>query len=104
MVKKLSKTPKISLVIGRTATGFNKFLEDNDMTPIEPEALAGFVIRGFENFANKDREASNVLLKEIWALVGAPDAKTAVEVTRQFGKLCDFYRTILDYAKEDSNQ
>ncbi len=64
--------------------------------------MARFVIRGFENFANKDREASNVLLKEIWDLVGAKDGETALEVTSQFGKLCDFYRTVLDSLVEDS--
>ncbi len=103
MVKKLSKNPQINIFIGRTASGFNKFLEENDLNPIEPEALAGFVVRGFENFANKDREASNVLLKEIWAIVGAPDGEAAYEVTRQFGKLCDFYKTVLDSLVEDAN-
>ena len=98
----MSKTPQINVFIGRTASGFNKFLERNELTPIEPEALAGFMIRGFKNFANKDRESSNVLLKEIWDLVGAKDGETAYEVTRQFGKLCDFYRTVLDSLVEDS--
>ncbi len=98
----MSKNPQINVFIGRTATGFNKFLERNDMTPIEPEALAGFVIRGFENFAKDDREASNVLLNEIWELVGAKDGEMALEVTRQFGKLCDFYRTVLDSLVEDA--
>ncbi len=98
----MSKTPQINVFIGRTAGGFNKFLKENELNPIEPEALAGFVIRGFENFAKKDREASNVLLKEIWELVGAKDGEMALEVTSQFGKLCDFYRTVLDSLVEDS--
>jgi len=51
----------------------------------------------------QDREASNVLLKEIWELVGAKDGETAYEVTSQFGKLCDFYRTVIDSLVEDSN-
>ena len=97
----MSKTPQINVFIGRTASGFNKFLERNELTPIEPEALAGFMIRGFKNFANKDREASNVLLKEIWDLVGAKDGEMVYEVTSQFGKLCDFYRTVLDSLVED---
>lgn len=100
----MSKKPTINLFLGRTATGFNKFLERNDMTPIEPEALAGFVVRGFQNFEKKDRESSNVLLKEIWDRVGAKDGETAYEVTRQFGKLCDFYKTILDSLVEDSQE
>ena len=97
------KTPKVLIFVGRTAEGFNKFLKENELNPIEPEALAGFMVRGFKNFANKDREASNVLLKEIWAIVGAPDGEAAYEVTRQFGKLCDFYKTVLDSLVEDSN-
>ncbi len=100
----MSKKPQINVFIGRTAVGFNKFLEENELTPLDPEALAGFVIRGFYNFDRKDREASNVLLKEIWELVGAPDGEAALEVTRQFGKLCDFYRTVLDSLVEDSKQ
>ena len=99
----MSKTPRISVIVGRTAGGFNKFLERNELTPIDPEVLAGFMIRGFYNFDRKDREASNVLLKEIWELVGAKDGETAYEVTRQFGKLCDLYRTVLDSLAEDSN-
>ena len=98
----MSKNPQINIFIGRTASGFNKFLKKNELNTIEPEALSGFVIRGFKNFANKDREASNVLLKEIWDLVGAKDGETALEVTRQFGKLCDFYRTVIDSLVEDS--
>lgn len=98
----MSETPRISVIVGRTAGGFNKFLERNELNPIDPEVLAGFVVRGFYNFDRKDREASNVLLKEIWDLVGAKDGETAYEVTRQFGKLCDFYRTVLDSLVEDS--
>ncbi len=98
----MSKSPQINIFIGRTASGFNRFLEENELNPIEPEVLAKFVIRGFKNFANKDREASNVLLKEIWELVGAKDGEMAHEVTSQFGKLCDFYRTVLDSLVEDA--
>ena len=98
----MTKKPQINVFIGRTAGGFNKFLKENELNPIEPEALAGFVVRGFKNFANKDREASNVLLNEIWELVGAKDGEMAYEVTSQFGKLCDFYKTVLDSLVEDA--
>ena len=94
--------PRISVFIGRTAGGFKKFLAENDLNPIDPEILASFVIRGFYNFEHDDREASNVLLKEIWELVGAEDGETAIEVTRQFGKLCDFYKTVLQHIKDDA--
>ena len=40
-------------------------------------------------------EASNNLVQEILYLVGVEDAETAVEVTKQFGRLCDTYRTVL---------
>ncbi len=89
--------------VGRTAEGFNKFLTENSLNIIDPEVLAGYVLRGIKNFENEDRASSNILLKEIWSLVGAEDGETALEVTRQFGKLCDFYRAVLDALVEDDN-
>ena len=93
--------PKVNVFVGRTATGFLKFLEENELNPIDPEVLAGFVIRGMENFENDDREASNKLLKEIWSIVGAKDGEMAYQVTSQFGKVCDMYKTVFEHLKEE---
>jgi len=85
----------VTIFVGRTAGGFLKFLNENNLNTIEPEMLADYVRRAIINFEKDDRVASNRLLNEIWDLVGAQNADMAVEVTRQFGKLCDMYRSIL---------
>jgi len=87
--------PTVTIFVGRTAGGFIKFLKKNNLNIIEPEILAGYVRRAIINFEKKDRDASNRLLNEIWELVGVEGSEMAVEVTRQFGKLCDMYRGIL---------
>ncbi len=81
--------------VGRTAGGFLGFLKDNNLNTIEPEILAEYVRRGIINFEHEDRAASNRLLNEIWDVVGVQDEDLVVEVTRQFGKLCDLYHTLL---------
>ncbi len=100
MVKVDNKTPKIIIFVGRTAGGFNKFLVENNLTRIEPDVLAEYVLRGIENYENDDIESSRILLKEIWTLVGVEDKETSVEVTKQFGRLCDMTRTILKNFEE----
>jgi len=87
--------PTVTLFVGRTAGGFIKFLKQNNLNTIEPELLADYVRKGIINFEKDDRDASNRLLNEIWELVGVEDSEMAVEVTRQFGKLCDMYRSVL---------
>lgn len=87
--------PTVTIFVGRTAEGFLKFLKKNNLNTIEPEILADYVRKSIINFEKKDRNASNLLLNEIWDIVGAQDPDMAVEVTRQFGKLCDMYRTVL---------
>ena len=87
--------PKVVVFVGRTAGGFLRFLEKNNLNPIEPELLAEYVRRSIINFENDDRKASNSLLTEIWDIVGVQDQELTVQVTRQFGKLCDMYKTLL---------
>ena len=87
--------PTVTVFVGRTAEGFIKFLKENNLNTIEPEILADYVRRAIINFENKDRDASNRLLNEIWDIVGVEDSEMAVKVTRQFGKLCDMYRSVL---------
>jgi len=87
--------PTVTIFVGRTAGGFLKFLKKNNLNTIEPEILADYVRRGIVNFEKDNRVASNHLLNDIWDLVGVQDADMAVEVTRQFGKLCDMYRSVL---------
>ncbi|GAI48104.1 unnamed protein product, partial [marine sediment metagenome] len=48
-----------------------------------------------ENYENDNIESSRILLKEIYTLVGVEDKETTIEVTRQFGRLCDTYRSVL---------
>jgi len=86
--------PKVIIFLGRTVEGFNKFLTERNLKVIETEVLALYVLDAMENFENRDREASNLLIKEILTLVNVEDADTAVDVTRQFGKLCDTYRAL----------
>ena len=95
MVKLDNKIPKVIIFTGRTADGFNRFLIEKGLKLIEPETLAEYVIRGIENYENDDRESSRILIKEIWTIVGVEDLDTTVDVTRQFGRLCDTYRSIL---------
>ncbi len=83
------------IFVGRTAGGFLKFLKENNLKTIEPEILAEYVRKSFINFEKDDRDASNRLLNEIWDIVGAKDPDIALQVTRQFGKLCDMYRSVL---------
>ncbi len=85
----------MTVFVGRTAGGFLRFLKANDLNPIEPEILAEYVRRGIINFEHDDRAASNRLLNEVWDVVGVQDPGLVVEVTRQFGKLCDMYHTLL---------
>jgi len=87
--------PKVIIFLGRTVEGFNKFLTERNLNVIETEILALYVLDAMENFEKRDREASNLLIKEILTLTNVEDAETAVDVTRQFGKLCDTYRTLL---------
>ena len=87
--------PTVTIFVERTAGGFLKFLKENKLNTIEPEMLADYVRSAIINFEKDDRVASNRLLNEIWDLVGAQDVDMAVEVTRQFGKLCDMYRSVL---------
>ena len=86
--------PKVMIFLGRTVEGFNKFLTERNLNVIETELLALYVLDAMENFERRDREASNLLIKEILILVNVEDGETAVDVTRQFGRLCDTYRTL----------
>ncbi len=86
--------PTITIFVGRTAGGFIKFLKENKLNTIEPEILADYVRKSIINFEKDDRGASNRLLNEIWDIVGVKDPDIVVEVTRQFGKLCDMYRSL----------
>ncbi len=89
------KELKVVVFVGRTAGGFLRFLKENNLNPIEPEILAEYVRRSIINFEHDNRAASNRLLNEVWDIVGVQDPDLTVEVTRQFGKLCDLYKTIL---------
>jgi len=91
------------IFVGRTAEGFNKFLMENSLNTIEPEALAEYVIKGIENYENDDVVSSRILIREICTLVGVEDEETAVEVTRQFGRLCDTYRSVMKTLGEIGN-
>jgi len=85
----------VTIFVGRTAGGFIKFLNENNLNIIAPEILADYVRTSIINFDKDDRDASNSLINEIWDIVGVEDSEMAVEVTRQFGKLCDMYRSVL---------
>ncbi len=84
----------VTIFVGRTAEGFLKFLKKNSLNTIEPEILADYVRKSIINFEKDDRDASNRLLNEIWDIVGAQDSDIAVDVTSQFGKFCDMYRSV----------
>jgi len=86
--------PTVTIFVGRTAGGFIKFLNENKLNTLEPEILAEYVRKSIINFEKDDRAASNRLLNEIWDIVGAQDPDIATEVARQFGKLCDMYRSL----------
>jgi len=94
MVEAAKEGPKVIIFLGRTVEGFNKFLTERNLNVIETEILALYVLDAMRNFERKDREASNLLIQEILHLVNVEDAETAVDVTRQFAKLCDTYRTL----------
>ncbi len=87
--------PKVFIFLGRNVEGFNKFLTDRNLNVIETETLALYVLDAMENFERRDREASNLLINEILTLTNVKDGEIAVDVTRQFGRLCDTYRTLL---------
>ena len=94
--------PKIVVFVGRTAGGFLRFLEKNNLNPIEPELLAEYVRRSIINFENNDMKASNRLLNEIWDIVGVQDQALSIQVASQFGKLCDTYKTLLQTLTGDA--
>ena len=98
-----NKTPKVMIFVGRTAEGFNKFLMENSLNIIEPEILAEYVLRGIEDYDNDDIESYRILINEIWTLVGVEDTETTKEVTIQFGKLCDTYRSVVKTLGEIGN-
>lgn len=91
----MKEDAQVTIFLGRTAEGFNKFLTEKNLKIIAPEILAHFVMDAIVAYEIKNLEASNNLVQEILYLVGVEDAETAVEVTRQFGRLCDTYRTVL---------
>jgi len=86
--------PTVTIFVGRTAGGFIKFLKENNLNTIDPDILADYVRTSIINFEKDDRDASNRVLNDIWDIVGAKDADIATEVARQFGKLCDTYRSL----------
>jgi len=94
MVEAAKGVPKVMIFLGRTVEGFNKFLTERNLNVIETELLALYVLDAMENFEKGDREGSNLLIKEILSLVNVEDGETAVDVTRQFGRLCDTYRAL----------
>ncbi len=95
--------PKVVIFVGRTAGGFIKFLKENNLNPIEPDLLADYVRKAIINFEKKDIEASNRLINEIWDIVGVKDPELVVKVTRQFGKLCDMYKTLFQHLTGEEN-
>jgi len=95
--------PKVVVFVGKTAGGFLRFLKENNLNPIEPDLLAEYVRQSIINFEKKDRVASNRLINEIWDIVGVKDPDITVEVTRQFGKLCDMYRTLFQNLTGEEN-
>ena len=95
-----NKTLKVTVFVGRTANGFNKFLIENTLSPVDPDVLADLVSRSIKNYNNEDLKASNVLLQELVAFVGVKDEETRIKVISQFGKLCDTMNTFLKQIKE----
>jgi len=91
------------IFVGRTAEGFNKFLMENSLNTIEPDALAEYVLRGIEAYDNDDIESYRILIDEIWILVGVEDIEITKEVTIQFSKLCDTYRSVMKTLGEIGN-
>jgi len=94
---------KISIFVGGTEERLLKFLKENKLNTIDPEQLADYVRKAIINFEKKDIEASNRLINEIWDIVGVKDPDIATEVARQFGKLCDTYRTIFQSLTGEEN-
>lgn len=88
------KKPRIKVLVGRTASGFYRFLEERGLAKIEEDALADYVLKTIQSYEKGDEEGSTRLLCEIWDVVGVKDFETALEVARQFARLCDTYRTL----------
>ena len=95
--------PTVTIIVGRTAGGFLKFLKKNNLNTIDPELLADYVRKSIINFEKDDLVASNRLLNEIWDIVGVKDQDMTVKVTRQFGKLCDIYRSLFQHLTGEEN-
>ena len=100
LMESSERAPKVMVFVGRTASGFNRFLIENTLSPIDPEILADLVSRSIKNYNNKDLKASNILLQELVAFVGVKDEETRIKVISQFGKVCDMYNTVLKHMKE----
>lgn len=95
--------PKLVIFVGRTAGGFIKFLKENNLNTIDLDLLADYVRQAIINFEKKDIEASNRLINEIWDIVGVKDLDIATQVARQFGKLCDMYRSLFQHLSGEEN-
>ena len=93
----------MTIIVGRTAGGFLKFLKKNNLNTIDPELLADYVRKSIINFEKDDLVASNRLLNEIWDVVGVKDQDMEVKVARQFGKLCDMYRSLFQHLTGEEN-
>jgi len=100
MSRRGTKT-KVYIVIGQTATGFNRWLKWKGLTVPKTEDLANLVHKALKAYERDKREGgyehAKLVVKELWQLCRAVEAddKLKVELTRRFGRLLDTYRTLI---------
>jgi len=97
----LKKKTEVYIVVGQTATGFNRWLKQKGLAVPKTEDLASLVVKALRAYKLDRREGgyehAKLVIKELWQLCRAEkaDDKLKVELTRRFGRLLDTYRALI---------
>jgi len=94
--------PEVTILIGRTASGFNRWLKERNLTKIEAEKLAELVLETIDAYEKRDENQIKLILLELYRLTGARDILICIELARQFARLCDTTKTVIEFLKEEN--
>ena len=94
---------KIAVVIGRTGKGLFKWLEEHNLTVPKTKDVAEIIAAMIETYERNDTAKRKEIVKRILEITNSPP-QLAVEVVRQFARVADTYRTLLNLIEEASKK
>jgi len=95
----MNEKSEITVIVGRTAEGFLRWLREHNLNAeLDLEWLAEMIVRTIEAFEKNDVEERIRIIRELADRItneGKIEVtkEVLVEAIRQFGRLCDTYRT-----------